>query len=119
MNDIEIELVSERIVLELGVSVQNPSFSQHYRGSCIVIITVSYHSFLFICSPFFSSILPNLSSPPAIFSFLIFLSPCVLSSLLIYLVLSTSQGGVTQMIIPAELGYPAKGDPDHNIVGPK
>lgn len=23
------------------------------------------------------------------------------------------------MIIPAELGYPAKGDPDHNIVGPK
>ena len=23
------------------------------------------------------------------------------------------------MIIPAELGYPAKGDPDHNIVGTK
>mmetsp|Transcript_35807 Transcript_35807/g.33923 ORF Transcript_35807/g.33923 Transcript_35807/m.33923 type:complete len:242 (-) Transcript_35807:88-813(-) len=29
------------------------------------------------------------------------------------------EGGVTQMIIPAELGYPAKGDSEHTIVGPK
>jgi len=29
------------------------------------------------------------------------------------------EGGVTQIIVPAELGYPAKGDSDHNLVGPK
>ena len=28
------------------------------------------------------------------------------------------EGGVTQFIIPAELGYP-KGDKDHDLVGPK
>ena len=28
------------------------------------------------------------------------------------------EGGITQMIIPAELGYP-KGDPNHELVGPK
>ena len=29
------------------------------------------------------------------------------------------QGGVVQVVVPAELGYPLAGDPDHNIVGPK
>jgi hypothetical protein len=24
-----------------------------------------------------------------------------------------------QIIVPAELGYPVKGDPDHELVGPK
>lgn len=28
------------------------------------------------------------------------------------------EGGITQIVVPAELGYPI-GDPDHNIVGPK
>jgi FKBP-type peptidyl-prolyl cis-trans isomerase 2 len=28
------------------------------------------------------------------------------------------EGAVMQVIVPAELGYP-KGDPDHDIVGPK
>lgn len=29
------------------------------------------------------------------------------------------KGGVAQVIVPAELGYPQSGDPDHSIVGPK
>lgn len=29
------------------------------------------------------------------------------------------EGGVTQIIVPAELGYPASGDSDHELVGPK
>jgi hypothetical protein len=29
------------------------------------------------------------------------------------------EGGVTQIIVPAELGYPAKGDSEHDLVGPK
>ncbi|KAJ1432674.1 hypothetical protein B484DRAFT_447684 [Ochromonadaceae sp. CCMP2298] len=29
------------------------------------------------------------------------------------------EGGVTQVIVPAELGYPASGDSNHDIVGPK
>jgi len=29
------------------------------------------------------------------------------------------EGGITQFIIPAELGYPASGDPEHDLVGPK
>lgn len=29
------------------------------------------------------------------------------------------EGGITQIIVPAELGYPANGDGDHDIVGPK
>eukprot|EP01036_Dinobryon_divergens_P039301 gene39301-51788_t len=28
------------------------------------------------------------------------------------------EGGITQFVIPVELGYP-KGDPDHTLVGPK
>ena len=28
------------------------------------------------------------------------------------------EGGVTQFIVPAELGYPGKGDSDHKLVGP-
>lgn len=29
------------------------------------------------------------------------------------------QGDVAQIIVPAELGYPLTGDPQHDIVGPK
>ena len=29
------------------------------------------------------------------------------------------QGGIMQVIVPAELGYPVAGDPDHELVGPK
>ena len=29
------------------------------------------------------------------------------------------EGGITQIIVPAELGYPVKGDSDHDLVGPK
>jgi hypothetical protein len=29
------------------------------------------------------------------------------------------EGGVTQIIVPAELGYPASGDSEHDLVGPK
>lgn len=29
------------------------------------------------------------------------------------------EGGVTQIIVPAELGYPVKGDQEHELVGPK
>ena len=29
------------------------------------------------------------------------------------------EGGITQIIVPAELGYPVKGDQEHDIVGPK
>jgi hypothetical protein len=29
------------------------------------------------------------------------------------------EGGVLQVIVPAELGYPVKGDPEHDVVGPK
>ena len=29
------------------------------------------------------------------------------------------EGGVMQIIVPAELGYPVKGDPEHDFVGPK
>lgn len=30
-----------------------------------------------------------------------------------------TEGGITQVIVPAELGYPASGDPEHDLVGPK
>ena len=29
------------------------------------------------------------------------------------------EGGVFQVIVPAELGYPASGDNNHDLVGPK
>jgi hypothetical protein len=34
-------------------------------------------------------------------------------------VLYMKEGGVTQVIVPAELGYPASGDSEHDLVGPK
>ena len=29
------------------------------------------------------------------------------------------EGTVAQVVVPVELGYPAKGDPEHDVVGPK
>eukprot|EP01031_Cornospumella_fuschlensis_P037759 gene37759-45873_t len=29
------------------------------------------------------------------------------------------EGGVVQVVVPAELGYPVRGDPEHTLVGPK
>eukprot|EP01039_Chlorochromonas_danica_P005121 gene5121-5627_t len=29
------------------------------------------------------------------------------------------EGGIVQVVVPAELGYPARGDPEHDLVGPK
>jgi FKBP-type peptidyl-prolyl cis-trans isomerase len=29
------------------------------------------------------------------------------------------EGSVAQVIVPAELGYPASGDSEHDLVGPK
>ena len=30
-----------------------------------------------------------------------------------------AKGGITQVIVPAELGYPENGDSDHTLVGPR
>lgn len=29
------------------------------------------------------------------------------------------EGSIAQIIVPAELGYPTRGDEEHDIVGPK
>eukprot|EP00981_Chlorochromonas_danica_P002620 scaffold504_cov189-Ochromonas_danica.AAC.55 len=33
--------------------------------------------------------------------------------------IDTYPGGIVQVVVPAELGYPARGDPEHDLVGPK